>query len=332
MSWPWLSLAVYWASCKASNSAADQNKKHTTQHNKMNTQLSTQSVSFTPFGQSEELTVSFQDVRELIAVKTRQGKGPSDKDVNMFLHLCKASGLNPYVKDAYLLGYDSRDGPVFNIISSIKALEKRADAHPQFDGIQSGLVVVSDSGEIKDVAGAMRIPSHEIIGGWAKVWRKDHRLPHEARLELSVYSSGKSRWLADPAGMIVKCSKAAAYREAFPTELGGIYTSEEQDGMEQDGIGRDVRDVSGKEIPVTKPATHEPSDVSATHDELLLLLEEEGISEKGFVYWANAQPTSPQGGYANYSAIPAGKCAGLIKVWGNRSAAIADWIRANYNK
>ena len=182
--------------------------------------------------------MTFQDVRELIAVKTRQGKGPSDKDVNMFLHLCKASGLNPYVKDAYLLGYDSRDGPVFNIISSIKALEKRADAHPQFDGIESGLVVVSDSGEIKDVSGAMRLPGLEIIGGWAKVWRKDHRLPHEARLELSVYSSGKSRWLADPAGMIVKCSKAAAYREAFPTELGGIYTSEEQDGMEHHGTPR----------------------------------------------------------------------------------------------
>ena len=277
--------------------------------------------------------MTFQDVRELIAVKTRQGKGPSDKDVNMFLHLCKASGLNPYVKDAYLLGYDSRDGPVFNIISSIKALEKRADAHPQFDGIESGLVVVSDSGEIKDVSGAMRLPGLEIIGGWAKVWRKDHRLPHEARLELSVYSSGKSRWLADPAGMIVKCSKAAAYREAFPTELGGIYTSEEQDGMEHHGAVQDVREVAGREVPVSaKPATPQAEEPSAAHDELLMLLEDEGISEKGFLRWANAQPTSPQGGYPSYFAIPEGKIAGLPKVWKERSAGIANWIRLNYNK
>jgi phage recombination protein Bet len=297
----------------------------------MSTQLATQSVSFTPFGQSEELTVTFQDVRELIAVKTRQGKGPSDKDVNMFLHLCKASGLNPYVKDAYLLGYDSRDGPVFNIISSIKALEKRADAHPQFDGIESGLVVVSGDGEIKDIPGAMRLPGFDIIGGWAKVWRKDHRLPHEARLELSVYSSGKSRWQADPAGMIVKCSKAAAYREAFPTELGGIYTSEEQDGMEQSGDVQDVREVAGREVPVSaKPATPKVEEPSLAHDELLTLLEDEAISEAGFLAWANAQPTSPKGGYPSYLSIPMSKCAGLIKVWDKRGSDVVTWIRENY--
>lgn len=294
----------------------------------METQLSTQSVSFTPFGQTEELTITFQDVKDLIAVKTRQGKGPSNKDVNMFLHLCKASGLNPYVKDAYLVGYDSRDGAVFNIISSIKALEKRADAHPQFDGIESGLVVMSDDGDVRDIPGAMRLPNVKIIGGWARVWRKDHKFPHESRLELSVYSSGKSRWQADPAGMIVKCTKAAAYREAFPTELGGIYTDEEKDGMER----QDIRQVDGRDVsPTSKPATPPPAPTaSVAHDELLMLLEDAGIPESRFVAWANAQPTSPPDGYASYLAIPEAKCAGLVKVWDKHSEGIASWVRNNF--
>lgn len=294
----------------------------------METQLSTQSVSFTPFGQTEELTITFQDVKDLIAVNTRQGKGPSDKDVNMFLHLCKASGLNPYVKDAYLVGYDSRDGAVFNIISSIKALEKRADAHPQFDGIESGLVVMSDDGDVRDIPGAMRLPNVKIIGGWARVWRKDHKFPHESRLELSVYSSGKSRWQADPAGMIVKCTKAAAYREAFPTELGGIYTDEEKDGMER----QDIRQVDGRDVSAaSKPATPPPAPVaSVAHDELLMLLEDAGIPESRFVAWANAQPTSPPNGYASYLAIPEAKCGGLVKVWDKHSESIASWVRNNF--
>ena len=103
--------------------------------------------------------------------------------------------------------------------------------------------------------------------------------------------------------------------------------------MEHHGAVQDVREVAGREVPVSaKPATPQAEEPSAAHDELLMLLEDEGISEKGFLRWANAQPTSPQGGYPSYFAIPEGKIAGLPKVWKERSAGIANWIRLNYNK
>ena len=49
------------------------------------------------------------------------------------------------------------------------------------------------------------------------------------RLNLTVYSTGKSRWSKDAAGMIVKCAEASCLRKAFPSQLSGLYHSIEME-------------------------------------------------------------------------------------------------------
>lgn len=232
---------------------------------KTETQLTTiteaKEVSFIPFGQAEPLRLTLADVQTTIANPTRSGKRPSERDCLLFMALCKARGLNPYVNDAYLVGYDGQGGPQFSLITSIQALQKRAEANENFDGIESGVIIEGKDGLTVDLPGAFLPKGAKLLGAWAKVYRRDRKVPHEARINFETFNSGKSRWSSDPAGMIVKCAKAAAYREAFPTELGGLYTGDEQAVRERQVEGRVVESgerVKGKTVaalpkPQAKP-------------------------------------------------------------------------------
>lgn len=189
--------------------------------------LMAREVTFTPFGEAKPITLNAAQVMHILAVKTKSGKTPTPADVDKFLKLCQARGLNPWVGDAFLLGYDTRDGAQFSLITSIQALLKRSEASPFFDGIMAGLIVKDAAGNVVDRDGAFKLKGDEILGAWCKVFRKDRSIPFVNRINFEVYNQGFSRWLKDPGGMIVKCAKAASLRDAFPTQIGGCYIDEE---------------------------------------------------------------------------------------------------------
>lgn len=196
-----------------------------------NTALATlreKKVSYTPFGESEPLELTVGMIGSFIATPTRSGQKPSAADQIKFLMLCKARQLNPWAGDAYLCGYDSKDGPSFSLITAHQALLKRAEACPAYDGMESG-IIVRNQGEVIERPGAMRHEGDELIGGWAIVHRKDRQFPQAARVEFAVYNTNRSRWSKDPAGMIAKVAEAHGLRKAFPTQLGGLYCAEEMD-------------------------------------------------------------------------------------------------------
>lgn len=196
-------------------------------------------VVFVPFGEKSEISLTIDMVRSFLSVKTKSGKTPSEGDIIKFMMLCKARELNPWVKDAYLIGYDTQGGqgpPSFTLITAIQALEKRAEANTNFDGIQSGVIVrEQESRETVFREGDLTLEGEQLIGGWAKVFRKDRDKPFYQALDVKTYDTGFSRWKADKAGMIVKCAEAGAYRTAFPTQLGHLYTQEEAGAIMRDG-------------------------------------------------------------------------------------------------
>lgn len=153
-------------------------------------------------------------------------------EVAMFINLCKFSGLNPWLKEAYCIKYGNE--PATMVVGK-EAFLKRAEANPYFDGSEAGIIVLdNDTGEILYRKGTVKLPGEEIIGGYAEVWRKDRS--HSIRSEVSFdeYAGRKkdgslnSQWGKKPATMIRKVALVQALREAFPTLLGGMYTAEEQ--------------------------------------------------------------------------------------------------------
>lgn len=188
-------------------------------------------VKYTPLGAVEELELKFEYVEKYLVEPTKSGQMPTRSDIIKFMMLCKAHLLNPWVRDAVLVGYDTKDGPQFNLITAVQAFLKRAELHPEFDGIVSGIIVARGK-EIIEREGNFYVPGDEtIVGGWAKSYRKDRKTVFYASVPLHVYSTGRSRWEKDPGGMIQKVAKSASLRDTFPNQLAQLYLREEFDAI-----------------------------------------------------------------------------------------------------
>lgn len=183
-------------------------------------------VEFTPYGTKDKIQLSIELVKRLVAVKTKTGKTCSDEDAFKFMLMCQARRLNPFEGDAFLIGYDGQHGASFSLITAHQAFLKRAELHPEFDGMESGTIVLRES-KIIDLVGDWHMPNDKILGGWATVFFKNRTHPMTKRLRLERFAKQYGIWRDDPAGMIVKCAEADALRSSFPTMLGGMFISEE---------------------------------------------------------------------------------------------------------
>jgi phage recombination protein Bet len=205
-------------------------------------------VEFVPFGTKDKVRLSIEIVKRLIAVKTRSGKNCSDEDAIRFMMMCQARKLNPFEGDAFLIGYDSQTGiPSFSLITAHQAFLKRAELHPEFDGMESGTIVLRDS-NITELLGDWHMPNDKILGGWATVYFKGRSHPMKKRLRLERFNKNYGIWKDDPAGMIVKCAEADALRSSFPTMLGGMYTAEESNVITAQ-LGEIAKPVFAEEPP-----------------------------------------------------------------------------------
>lgn len=188
-----------------------------------------QSVTFSVEGQSITLTMAI--IRACFANKTKKGFKPTDKELWLFMKLCEHRRLDPFTGDAFLVGYDSEDGPKFNLIVSHQAVMKRAERTGKKVGFRSGVVVKHKStGEMEDVRGDIWDPEKtDLVGAWCEVHRSDYKLPVYDRIDLRNYRGFTPVWKNNASMMLVKCAEVAAHRLAFPLEIGGLYTADELD-------------------------------------------------------------------------------------------------------
>ena len=149
----------------------------------------------------------------------------TDQEAINFLQLCKYMGLNPFVRDAYLIKY-GKDAEATMVVGK-DAFTKRAEAHPQFSGMSAGVVVRSGDAEPVERKGSLSLDGEKIVGGWAHVYRNAHKIPTEITVKLEEFSTGRGPWQKMPGTMIRKVALVTALREAFPSTFSGMYDSAE---------------------------------------------------------------------------------------------------------
>ncbi len=215
-------------------------------------QKNDKAVEYIPLGGTASVSLTVNLVRNFLCTPTKNGNWPTDEDIMKFIMLCKARELDPWVNDAFLVGYDTKAGPQFNLITAAQALLKRAEVNPHYDGMESGVIIEREDKIVEFRQGDMVFNGELLIGGWCKAFRKDQSRPSYDALRLDTYSTGLSRWEKDPAGMIVKCAEASALRKAFPTQLGGLYSREEMEHLSQ---GRIENRESGTMAPALRSAS-----------------------------------------------------------------------------
>lgn len=302
-------------------------------------------MMFTPFGAADKIKLSVEIVQNLCAVPTKSGKTCSTKDAVRFMMLCQAQRLNPFAGDAYLVGYDGQNGATFSLITAHVAFLKRAETCPDFEGMESGVILLvdQDTGETKEREGDFHLRNEIVVGGWAKVFRKG-RKPTYRRIRMERFNNGFAQWKADAAGMIVKCAESDALRSTFPSLLGGMFNEHEIIDVQSSRIepGRlpgngshlvDVRSEPAQQIENGTEAAEpemqqlppargqQPEPAHDAKDQLATVVRDAGFSFEDFVRWAtesgNIEDASSLPGFEAVSVKDATRLlrarAGLIK-------------------
>ena len=193
----------------------------------------------------DAITITSEDVRMHICPQANA------KEVAYFMELCRAQRLNPFLNEAYLVKFQGKPA---QIMVAHKALVKRAEQHPEYDGMEHGVVVMRDGQVHQEQRGAYYPEAGEVLlGGWAKVYRKDRRMPIYAERSFKSMNKGQANWKSMPDVMIDKCAQAAALREAFPDELRAMYVREEMGSVPAQEVQAEVSTPPESQTHVAMP-------------------------------------------------------------------------------
>lgn len=158
-------------------------------------------------------------------IRARLCPNIEDKELALVLGLCKAQRLNPFNKDVYIIKYGNSPA---SIVTSKEVFTKRANANPDFEGFDAGIVYINGRGEVctREGSAVYKAANEQLVGGWCRVYVNGRR-PFYDEVTLEEYSTGKSGWAKMPATMIRKVALVHCLREAFPDDFQGLYAAEE---------------------------------------------------------------------------------------------------------
>lgn len=156
----------------------------------------------------------------------------TNQEVVLFLNLCKAQHLNPFLREAYLIKFGNQPA---SIVTGKEVFTKRAHRNKDYAGQQAGIIIQKEDGTVENRIGTLKLNGETIVGGWAKVFVRGYESPIESAVSFDEYVGMKkdgtvnSQWAKKPGTMIRKVALVQALREAFPEDFQGMYSAEEMD-------------------------------------------------------------------------------------------------------
>ena len=151
------------------------------------------------------------------------------EELVLFINLCKYQGLNPFLREAYLVKYGKEKA---TMVTGKDAFMKRAQRNSNYRGCTAG-IIVRNGDNIEQREGTFKLDEEILVGGWAKVLVKGYDAPISTSVSLSEYIGKKSdgtpnkQWSRMPSTMLRKVALVQALREAFPDDYAGMYDADE---------------------------------------------------------------------------------------------------------
>lgn len=192
----------------------------------------------------------------------------TDKEVMMFIQMCRYQGLNPFLREAYLIKFGNAPA---TMVTGKDTFVKRAAKSKLCTGYEAGVIVQKEDETVEYRKGALVLPKETLVGGWARVYRKDWKVPMEITVGLEEYQRYNNKgelmtnWQKMPATMIRKVALVQALREAIPEEFGGLYSPEEMpiDDSALDDTPIEVETQPMEENQTTNNVKPETSDLAS---------------------------------------------------------------------
>ena len=152
----------------------------------------------------ETEVLSLADIKKYIAI------GATDKELFMFMGICKSYGLNPFKREIHFIKRSFKDNQgnwqeKGDAVVGYEVYLKRAERTGQLDGWKCHIE--------KDTMGEKAV---------IEIKRKDQSTPIIWEVYRKEFDTGKSTWLKMPTFMLKKVCIAQGFRLAFPDEMGGL--------------------------------------------------------------------------------------------------------------
>lgn len=168
-----------------------------------------------------------------------QGKAElvTEQEIVYFMNICRARGLNPLIKDCYLIKYSSDPAA---IVTSIDFFRKRARVQRDCKGWQKGIIVQGKEG-IKYTHGLI-LKGEELVGGWFEATPEGWKVPFKLEVNLAGYLRYKKTYKGneitgqeltrfwEPENqptMIAKIAEAQGLRTLWPDSFEKLLAEEE---------------------------------------------------------------------------------------------------------
>lgn len=153
------------------------------------------------------------------------------QEMYYYMGVCKSRGMNPFIKDCYLIKYTEKDPAA--IITSIDYYRKRARAKEDCAGWTAGVIVKTTDGKIKHSHGLV-LEGEKVLGGWFEATPKGWATPFRKEVNLKGYikktSEGKiTRFWSEEnqPSQIAKVAEAQGLRAIWGDEFQGLYVDAE---------------------------------------------------------------------------------------------------------
>jgi phage recombination protein Bet len=145
-------------------------------------------------------------------IKRLYCKGASNDELELFMHACKRTGLDPFMKQIYAI----KRGGQMTIQTGIDGLRLVAERTANYSPGRESTFAYDDKGIL--LSATSYIKKRTSDGTWHEV---------AATAYLDEYNAKQGLWNKMPRAMLSKCAEALALRKAFPAEMSGIYTMDE---------------------------------------------------------------------------------------------------------
>lgn len=260
--------------------------------------------------------VEWTEQRVELLKRTITPRECTDDEFQLFLEQCKHTGLNPFLKQAYMIERKQNVKDARGNWTEVKRFEfqaaeigmaARANQFPDFRGMKGAAVFEKDIFEMDHAEGTVVHKSAptkmrgQLLGAWAHATRERHDIPItwldlSSRIQTTRDGKVTRFWATMPDGQIAKCARAEQYRLAYPQIFSGVYIPEE---MPNESGG-----------PTEPPPTKTPAKASSRTAEVKEQLSRQ-VKPKGKAPAKLVQNT-PSTQTAQILAIGIGKRAGAV--------------------
>jgi phage recombination protein Bet len=206
-------------------------------------------------------------------------RGATNDELELFIHACRRTGLDPFMKQIHAVKRWQDGREVMAIQTGIDGYRLIADRSDRYVPGREPTFAYDDEGRV--LSATAHVKKRASDGTWHEISATAHYDEYVGRKK---GGEPNKMWAEKPHIMLAKCAEALALRRAFPAELSGVYTSEE---MDQAGppTPQPEPTVEGEVVEPEPPPAKPPIDGAPkgmSEDEKFIAILRDAFDSRGF--------------------------------------------------